>query len=226
MIYNPDRNYLFVHIQKTAGTSITETLLGLPGSRFVAPPHLRLRDIVIDPHHRPFVFAVVRNPFERLVSWYRMMLRKGFHNDFSRYLLGDDGDTAHAGFSRFIRRTAAVVETADYGTPFVPAPGDVIRLRRPGVYAKSIAFNQIDYLTDRRNALACDAVLRFEHLDREWPALLSRLHPEVTAGDLPRRNVDPQPPTDWRRFFADGDDRSWVEHLYARDIATVSYEWR
>lgn len=135
MIFNASRGYLFVHIQKTAGTSITQALAGQPGSAFVSPPHLRLRDVRFPFRRRPFTFAVVRNPWERLVSWYAMMQRKGEHNDFSRYLLAAQPDGAPVTFSAFIRRVGVIEERGDapaHERSFAPLEG--LRFRRPGVY--------------------------------------------------------------------------------------------
>lgn len=112
MIHNADLNLLFVHIQKTAGTSIHQALLAEPGSVDLPPHHLRLRDLRL-PRARPRIVAVVRNPWERLVSWYRMMLFKGCHNDFSAYLLAPDAaDGSPVRFSTFLRRTATIQETS------------------------------------------------------------------------------------------------------------------
>lgn len=45
MVYKATHNFLFVHIQKTAGTSLPRALSEVEESQFIAPPHLRLRDI-------------------------------------------------------------------------------------------------------------------------------------------------------------------------------------
>ena len=112
MIYNSDKQYVFVHIQKTGGVSITEALLQQAGSRFVSPAHLQISALRFS-GSAPFVFAVVRSPWERLVSWFEMIKRKGVHNDFSRYLLEPAPGRSLVSFSEFIRRTAVIEETAE-----------------------------------------------------------------------------------------------------------------
>ena len=119
MLISRDHNFLFIHIAKTGGTSIAAAL-----SEFCAPPppvslHYRLRKILpircqIDTLPQPthasaswvrsrlgkatydklFSFAVVRNPFDQLVSRYEFVKRSRRHRDsamaneltFSQYL--------------------------------------------------------------------------------------------------------------------------------------------
>ena len=107
MIYHPEKNYLFVHIQKTGGTSISEALMKHAGATFVSPAHLPLHALEFS-SPRPFVFAVVRNPWDRLVSWYEMMKRNKIHNDFSKYLLEPSSNGSAVSFSEFIRRIVTV----------------------------------------------------------------------------------------------------------------------
>lgn len=226
MIFNASRGYLFVHIQKTAGTSITQALAGQPGSTFVLPPHLRLRDLRFPFGRRPFTFAVVRNPWERLVSWYAMMRRKGEHNDFSRYLLAAQPDGAPVTFSAFIRRVGVIEEHGDalaHERSFAPQEG--LHFRRPGVYLKSLGFAQTDYLTDRWGRFRCDRVLRFEHLHAQWPELVELLHPGAQI-DLPHANANPDEALDWREYYAKREDVDWVARLCRKDIRRFGFAFR
>lgn len=79
-----DRNILFVHIPRTGGTTIEHWLrklgpLGLfshslPGFSRVTPQHLRINDVeeLLGEGFFDYAFAVVRNPFERIASEYRL----------------------------------------------------------------------------------------------------------------------------------------------------------
>ena len=109
VIYHHQKNYLFVHIQKTGGTSISDALIKHAGATLISPAHLQLQNLEIS-GPKPFIFAVVRKPWSRLVSWYEMMKRKEIHNDFSKYLLEPSINKNTVTFSEFIRRTAIVKE--------------------------------------------------------------------------------------------------------------------
>jgi hypothetical protein len=245
MIYNPRLNLLFVHIQKTAGTSITQLLLAESGSRHVYPPHLRVDDVRL-PRRRPRIVAVVRNPWERQVSWYRMMARKAVHNDFSAYLLAPDGvdaplarpdvqvapsansssaPTDLPSFSTFIRRTAIVRETQTVKpTLAMRSPLRSVRQKWRAPYLKSIGWNQEDYLTIAGEFVA-DEVLRFERVQEEWAELGRRLLPgRGWSEPLPHANRAPTDnvtngSSDWRSYYEDGRDIDFVGQLFARDVA-------
>ena len=59
-----DEDFIFVHIPKTAGQSIKKMLFGRTGG-----PHRSIFEINYD-QEKPFSFAFVRNPWDRLLSSY------------------------------------------------------------------------------------------------------------------------------------------------------------
>lgn len=98
------RNILFVHIPKTAGSSVESWLgqhgkqhlfsVGKPPSLNCTPQHLRYWDMrqLFDPSFFDYAFTIVRNPFDRLESEYRMRMivqaeqLVGKHTDFPIWL--------------------------------------------------------------------------------------------------------------------------------------------
>jgi hypothetical protein len=71
---------IFIHIPKTAGTSVARTLFG-QGSRHV--PYFEYEKVNGRKFNRYFKFAFVRNSWDRLVSTY-FFLKKGGLNDMDR----------------------------------------------------------------------------------------------------------------------------------------------
>ncbi len=68
MFYRKDHNYIFVHNPKAAGRSI-RTALGYDKPQLQCPvSHVPL--YAIDDHQRYFTFGFVRNPWDRLLSYY------------------------------------------------------------------------------------------------------------------------------------------------------------
>jgi hypothetical protein len=224
VIYNTKKNFLFVHIQKTAGTSISNALMKIFGSEFIAPAHLLFRDVEIS-GERPYVFTVVRNPWERMVSWYEMMVRKGSHNDFSRYLLYNDESQSPNinSFSSYIRRCQIIRETRynEIGRAGVSSNRQISW--DPNLYFKSLGFNQIDYVTDPDGRIMCDFVLRFESLEADWKKLLKNLDigPTIT---LPRENENPFP-VDYKKYYSSAADIEWIADLYARDVERFGFSF-
>lgn len=67
MIRAPDQKVVFFHNPKAAGSSISKWFLtNIPGSRHVAPQHILPRRIA----HEGWSFCVIRNPWDRWVSWW------------------------------------------------------------------------------------------------------------------------------------------------------------
>ena len=98
------KNILFVHIPKTGGSSVEAWMeqhgklnlfsVGKPQSVNCTPQHLRFWDLrqLFDPGFFDYAFTIVRNPFHRLESEYRMRMivqeeqQVGRHTDFAIWL--------------------------------------------------------------------------------------------------------------------------------------------
>jgi hypothetical protein len=221
VIYHEDHNYLFVHIQKTGGTSISTYLTGNFGAKLILPAHALLKCIIFE-GPKPFIFSVVRNPWERLVSWYEMMRSKGVHNEFSRYLLQPGSNGQDTSFSDFIRRTAVIRESAVAETQWSGGRG-LVYDKTQG-YLKSLSFNQVDYLTDSKGNMICDRIIMFNRLAEDVSDLTKALHPHKEPLRLPHLNARSSPMA-WRVYYQSADDREWVARLYRRDVNQFGFDF-
>lgn len=218
MVYSKEYNFLFVHIQKTGGTSISHALANRENNHFLEPPHLRLCDIRM-PMRKPFTFAVVRNPWERLASWWFMMQKRQIHNDFSEYLLCPDQSEEPVTFSSFIRRTNVIYESKVHHTHVWPVQWP---WKRP--YSKSLGWNQEDYLM-RRGQFQADAVLRFERLQLDWASIMHRISPDVFI-PLPHLNASSTDQSaNWSALYEDGQDIDFVAKQFKRDIQRWNFSF-
>jgi len=109
MIINHKYQFIFIHIQKTAGTSITNALYNLPETNNLYHSHSMINLLDDGEYVDYFKFCFVRNPFDRLLSWYNMILKKGFHNDWSKYILENSTN-----FSEFLELTDIVKIQCDF----------------------------------------------------------------------------------------------------------------
>ena len=70
------RDWLFIHVPRTGGRSISEAI----GENPIAPNHYTLSDWINNLGEevvtKKFVFSTVRNPWERAVSWYSFFTPK------------------------------------------------------------------------------------------------------------------------------------------------------
>jgi len=153
MIISPRTRCIFVHIQKTGGVSV-ENALRLHDPAIGSNAHdgrrhvfaRELRDIVgAAQWDAYFKFAFVRNPWDRLVSWYHMCVQGTTPNAFSRYVK-DNAPT----FRDFILTT-----TTGMGE----------RTTR----------NQLDYVTSEDGAVIVDFIGRYEMLATDLADVGARL---------------------------------------------------
>ena len=75
MLVSHERRLIFVHVHRTGGSSITNQLLCMGGWRRLQGQHDKLSEARGLNDYRAFAF--VRNPWERLVSWYALSNRSG-----------------------------------------------------------------------------------------------------------------------------------------------------
>jgi len=189
---------IFVHVQKTGGSSIRDAL-GM--AQFDAHKHRfasELRAIYgADTWNQYFKFAFVRNPWDRLVSWWEMMRRNVVEgrprNGFQRYVMERAGT-----FAEFLQQCDAEYRDADG--------------------AKWIYRNQLDYLTDADDVLLVDFVGRFEQLQLDFSRVAARLN--VAPITLPRVNATVRRP--YASYYS-RELRELVAERYAKDIEAFGY---
>ncbi len=212
MIISRGRNYIFVHIPKTGGTSMALALEGRAmkddiligdtpkarrrrrrldgaGARGRVWKHSTLADIEgLVPQAQiaqAFTFTLVRNPWDRLVSYYHWLRTRSFDHPAVHL-------AARVGFSGFLNapETQLSLRAAPYG----------------------------HYMRGASGAEHCDAYIRLEHLDADAAPLWAHLGFELA---LPRENASPRG-RDYRPYYTTG-DADLVAALCAEDIARFGY---
>ncbi len=203
---------LFVHVQKTGGSTVEALLLrdlpgaervsGLPGGR-----HSTLRQVVAaHPEVRDYwSFGFVRNPWARLYSWHAMVLRRGEVAEAGRGRMAERVDR-----SRFWGPVLA--RYPDFESFVMEAPAEFGRLRRA----------QVDYLRTRRpQEHRVDLIGRTETLDDDVRRVLVHLGLPVPAS-VPRTNAGP--PTGYRDHYTPA-MRDRVAELFSADVEEFGYEF-
>lgn len=202
MIINHKHRFLFVHIQKTAGTSVTEALNQLEGSQQLGYHHSMIDTIENAAYEGYFVFCFIRNPFDRLVSWWNMMMHKGIHNDFSRYLLSRSNS-----FSEFLDCTE-IIDEQNPLERWMDQP-----------YPKSIAYNQLDYITGENGIMAVNFIGRFESLKGDFRKMSEAIGVKL---ELPYSNAFDR---DHYREYYGAADVEKVKQMYKRDLDYFGYDF-
>ena len=209
VIVSPSRRVLFVHVQKTGGSTVDTVLKdalpdaadvgGLPGDR-----HARLRAALrAHPDYRDYwTFGFVRNPWARMWSWYSMIERRG-----------QFADRGNERVQRRIERSdfwsAVLAEIADFEAFVMVGPDRFPRLRVP----------QVTYL--RAKDRTADFVGRTETFDADMATVCDHIGIPAPAA-LPRTNSGPG--GDWRSQYTPV-MRQRVADLYALDLKVYGYEF-
>jgi hypothetical protein len=194
MVVSARLRCIFVHVQKTGGSSIEVALRrhdpSIPEKPHNARRHLGARDVRELVGHAAwdasFKFAFVRNPWDRLVSWHSMCVQAAAPNAFGRYV-----QERFASFEDFVMRPDATLARTT-----VP---------------------QVDYLAATDGALIVDFVGRYEALHRDYAEVGRRLGID---GALPHANRSAH--RGYRDYFSDA-MRDAVAARFARDIERFGY---
>ncbi|MDW3117283.1 MAG: sulfotransferase family 2 domain-containing protein [Roseovarius pacificus] len=214
MIISGGRNYIFVHIPKTGGTSMALALEGramkddiligdtpkarkrrrrLKGAEAAGRiwKHSTLADIhgliPDDQITGAFTFTLVRNPWDRLVSYYHWLQEQGFDHPAVHLAKARD-------FSGFLNapQTQAALRSAPYGS----------------------------YMRMADGAEHCRAFIRIEHLEQDAAPLWDHLGFRL---DLPHENQSRRS-RDYREFYRES-DANMVKTLCSEDIDRFGYSF-
>ena len=150
---------IFIHVPKTAGTSVTRRLYAGPSRHVRCVEYLRANPAKFE-HF--FKFAFVRNPWDRLVSSYEFLCHGGMN-------------IADAAFF-----AAYVARYSDFRAFVLEG------LSLPEIRAWIHFRPQVDFVCDDAGRNRMDVTGRFEHLAEDFALIASRLG---RSGELPKTNM-------------------------------------
>lgn len=221
MVINHKYKFLFVHIHKTAGSSIRNSLIkNIPESHYFGYDHSFLSVIPYPEIYKDyFKFAIVRNPWERLVSWYFSILNLNKENSLKQYVSSNSNN-----FSEFLNCTNIIYEK--HSRQKTVSHNNTLLIDYPDLlYPKSISFNQIDYILDINNNIGVDYIGRFENLNSSWSYICEQI-----KLNIPLRNDkigtwnNQSSKKDYREFYNEA-DKNKIANLYSRDIESFKYSF-
>jgi hypothetical protein len=195
--WNRVHSAIFVHIPKTAGTTVLDLLRADPVFDTHAPAST-YRDADPELFARAFKFAFVRNPWDRFASAFHFM----------------KGGTDWPMQQQWAKRHVGNLDFAEF----------VRKLRNPlfrqVVLSERFFWPQTFWVTGRRGELLVDELYRFEDLQSALPEIAKRLGvaPPVT---LPARRKSDRASS--AALYTDPEMVELVGRLYAEDAERFGY---
>lgn len=207
MLISDTHEFIFVHIRKSAGSSIRDTLEPISiqkptdnwskiRARFLnlerdyrhypyrqhQSIHLVMRLIPRELFERYFKFAFVRNPWDRLISEFEFVKRSAYH--------GRNKKVRNMSFETYI----------DY-------------------QAKRHDAHQANMICDKNDKVLIDFVAKFERLKDDWKYVCDRI--DIKGAELShRKNAKIK---DYSRYYSLETSKK-VAALWARDVEVFEYE--
>ena len=205
MLISREKKILFVHIQKTGGTSIAKILKKfIPGVNEYLGTHdhaSRAKNALGGEYDSYYRFAFVRNPWDRLVSWYMMIKQKAEvipsdkQNRLFEYVLNNSSD-----FEDFVLNCTHTIDDVDG--------------------RKSFLYNQYDYISDENGTLIVDFVGRYERYGSDLRAVLDRMG--LRNVEIPHVNKSEH--LHYSAYYTQR-TRDIVAERYERDIREFAYSF-
>lgn len=207
MLISDTHRFLFVHVQKTGGSTIDNNLTGSLGDvRRIKEAHRHApleRLLQLEPGLADYWTAgFVRNPWSRMVSWWRMVerFRDGADRGVERYL-------DHLSRNKFV---AGIIDNhPDFESFILEATEQHPRLRKPQVEFMVAEGRHADFV-GRQESLEDDLRTIYDHLGLAWVELQSV-------------NIDPGRP-DYHDVYSPV-TRDKVGELFAADVAAYGYDF-
>lgn len=208
MLLSVEKKFIFIHIPKTAGSSLKRALAPYalnpqrsqyrrllshlpvpenPGRAWLRQHdkaswiRLKLPRSVFDGYHK---FAVVRNPYDYAVSYYAYV-RSNDHSRANRHAQGSFLD-----FLTYLRRKDAIS-----------------------------GITQSSWITDSKGKVIIDQILRFETIEADFETLSQRLGLDAA---LPHINKSDR--SDYREMYGTA-ERDIADRLFARDLKLLGYDF-
>jgi len=200
---------IYIHIPKCAGTSISRTLESNGERKFekdlciwtqhATAIQIKKHYVNEEQWNNYFKFAIVRNPFDRIVSSYNWTCRHLKPCNFRDRMY----------FKDFIFRKGKFENILN--------PNLIMKRENTYVHIQP----STDFIMDENNKLMIDYVGRFENLKNEWDFICEKLGTKIKLSHLNKYSRDNK---EYRDYYND-ETREFVSKAYEKDLKIFGYEF-
>ncbi len=199
------KNFVFVHIPKTAGTSIATTIstswkYKTSFKPYVHATALDIVDILGNKFFQQYSFTFVRNPWERLHSLYYFLCQKELNP--LKGELWDQDILIKKGFKSWLLED-------DFWPPYTKNIGPSSQKR-----------TQSYFIQDANKKIIVKDIFKYEHLDTDLEKLSNNIG--IKFADLVRTKSTQRP--DYRRDYC-SETIDFVLNYHSEDIQNFEYKF-
>ena len=197
--------FVLIRVQRAASTSI-RWAVDPYSDAYDAPTHskgMELRSDLGEIYDKFITFTFIRNPWDRLVSYYHYWIRK-------------DKDSLHQRVMKSFESFAEYL-THLMQQDYLPIPQDDLAVYKFYYNPLPSPDPQIDYVVDNNDKFIVDFIGRFENLAEDFCYICNILGLNV---ELPEHNISAH--DDYKSYFND-QQRKYVENLYKRELEVFNY---
>lgn len=210
MLISYKHSLLYIHVQKTAGTSLTHYLNSeIADLQEILRPHdplYKAQQALGANFDNLLKVGFVRNPFDRLVSWYSMIVEHGS-------VLSDHEKIKDPNYNRIWQH---VLDGSSCFEEFVLNCSDAVD--RSGW--KPFLYNQVDYFKNTNGDIAADFIGRFENLEQDFAQLCTLINIEQKS--VPHVNRSKH--VNYQKYYSE-QARAVVEKRFAEDLNYFDYQF-
>ena len=207
-IISTSKKFIFIHIPKTAGTSIRHILKQHENPSYGAEFNFHesaldvKRRISSDIFDNSYKFAFIRNPWDRMYSFYKYLIS----GKFNVYIpeLVPYHHWKEIGFKRWLLEEEFYIPSHKLPTP------DMVPMQRK---------DMLSWISDDNGNLLVDFIGRFENIKEDYRTIAAHL--DLEKKRLPRRNKSKRK-HDYRTEY-DNEMIDFVEFQFKRDINAFNY---
>lgn len=204
MAYRINNNLTFIHLPKNAGTSISQWIEQNTNYEYDGQRHQHISGLPLD--WQDNTFCVVRNPYQRAVSWYyfvQQMLDKKLIRTENLSFIQPQLEILQEGFEKFV----SVYFNYVFSKSKFRNASHVMTL-------KSIA--QTNFVGDDYQGI----VIKYENIHQDWKIVQDIVGCHIP---LPVTNITNYGNTsNWKKLYTSESKRA-VSRLYQKDIELFGY---
>jgi chondroitin 4-sulfotransferase 11 len=192
--------YIFIHIPKTGGTSIRRQLGNHPSLKcYNHRPYEWVMDQIEHSRNSQFVFTIVRNPWDRILSLYHYWKQQEVKHQFYKYdkRIVDHIKSINMSFKQFIHS---------------------IQEKDPIIMSKNHVNPYIEYYLPSLEPL--DYIGRFENLQQDFNTICDKIG--IPHQQLPHANKSKH--KHYTEYY-DDETKQIVAERYAKDIEHFEYKF-